>query len=198
MGEIRSALDIALEKTAHIHGDKASAEHRELKNTGKKAAGDYVASGDSAALTAALKGHAGKKRQSILEGAVSILLAALHLPATADELPKIERIGAGLEALLPEAGMSALFGQVGKIFQQYLAEREHIVKTLEQQFAPKLKAKQQELARRYGQNVPLTLAQDSEYQAALAKNNHAIDAQYGTVIDEIRARVRESAGISED
>jgi hypothetical protein len=198
MGEIRSALDIAMEKTAHIHGDKASAERRELKNKGKKAAGDYLASGDAEILQAALKDHDKKEGHSIREGAITNLLAALHLPAVSDDLAKAERIGAGLDALLPEAGMVNLFGQVGKIFEQYLAEREHIIKTLEQQFAPRLKAKQAELSRRYGQNVPMTLAQDPEYQNALAKNNKAIEAQYGAVIDEIRSRVRETAGITEE
>lgn len=197
MGEIRSAVDIALEKTANIHGDKGSADNRSFKNSGKKAAGDFLGTGDISGLEKVLEEPKTDRRTLIGEGAISILLASLRLPVTETDLSKIKLSGFGLERILPNTGMAALFEQVEQILKQYLAEREHLEKTLEQQFMPRLRAKQAELAKRYGQNIPMELSQDSEYVAALSKNRRALEQKYDTVIDEVRMRVREIAGIEE-
>jgi hypothetical protein len=198
MGEIRSALDIALEKTANIQGDTASADNRELKNKGKKTAGDYLATGDASSLAGLIAGLSPDKAKTATEGSLSILLAAIHLPSAEADLAKIDRIGAGIDTLLSGAGMAQLFDQVAQILKQYLDERDHLSKALEQQFMPKLRAKQQELAKRYGQNIPININQDPEYAATLSKNVRMLEQKYDAVIDEVRARVRETAGISED
>ena len=198
MGEIRSALDIALEKTAHIEGDPKSADNRDLKNAGKKAAGDFLAKGDQAILKQILGDKSNDKKALITEGALSILLASIHLPAVEDDIKKIDLVGSGLEELLPGKGMIQLFGQVAGILKQYLADQDQLSKALEQQFLPRLRAKQQEIAKRYGQNIPMDLHQDPEYMSALSKNRRMIEEKYEGVIDEVRSRVREIAGIAED
>lgn len=198
MGEIRSALDIALEKTAHIEGDPKSADNRDLKNAGKKAAGDFLAKGDPAILMKIIGDKSDEKKALIMEGALSILLASIHLPAVEEDLKKTELIGTGLDAILPEKGMVQLFAQVAGILKQYLADQEQLSKALEQQFLPRLRAKQQEIAKRYGQNIPMDLHQDPEYLSALSKNRSMIEEKYDGVINEVRSRVREIAGIVED
>jgi hypothetical protein len=197
MGEIRSALDIALEKTAHIEGDPKSADNRDLKNSGKKAAGDFLSQGKPENLTAALEGKAADAQGLIIEGMVSIFLAALHLPVTESDLKKTTRIGDGLETALPGKGLAQLFGQVGQILGQYLAETDQLTKALEQQFAPRVRAKQQEMAKRYGQNIPMDVHQDPEFANTLSKNRRMLENKYEAVIDEVRTRVREIAGIAE-
>lgn len=197
MGEIRSALDIALEKTANIHGDKGSGDNRELKKKGKKAAGDFLASGDISILENTLAAYKNDAQKLVKEGAISILLASIRLPSSIEDLSKIKTVGTGLDTLLPKSGMAPLFVQFDQILQHYLTELDNLEKTLEQQFLPRLRAKQQEFAKRYGQTIPMELNQDSEYMGALAKNKNMIESKYGTVIDEIRSRVREIGGIEE-
>lgn len=197
MGEIRSALDIALEKTADIQGDKSGAENRDLRNSGKKAAGDFLTSRKAEVLVKLLEGKDKDQAKNAIEGAVSIMLASLKLPSTELDLEKLAAIGNGLDTLLPKAGMNELFGQVAQIFGQYLAERDQLGKALEQQFLPRLRAKQQEIAKRYGQTIPMELHQDPEYMSALTKNQRALEQKYEAVIAEVRGRVREIAGIEE-
>lgn len=197
MGEIRSAIDIALEKTANIQGDKSSAEAREFKNAGKRAASGYLSAGPGDILAKVLADKTGEQQKAVAEGALSIFLAAIRLPSTEQDLAHVSVIGSGLDELIPNTGMKDLFAQVGQIFSQYLAERAQLAKALEQQFLPRLKAKQQELAKRYGQTIPLDPMQDNEYLAALDKNHRAIDAKYEAVIGQIRDRVRQAAGIEE-
>lgn len=198
MGEIRSALEIALEKTAHIEGDPLSADKREMKNRGKRAAGEYLETGDASVFTASVKGLKEEDAALVREGALSNLLAGLKLPADEQEIDKTVRIGEGLEALFTGAGIAQMFAQVGQILAQYLGEQAQLKKALEQQFMPRLRAKQEEMARRYGQTIPLELHQDPEYVAAFSKNKRALEERYSVLIDEIRSRVKEMAGISEN
>ncbi len=197
MGEIRSAIDIALEKTADISSSKKSVDSRAIKNKGKKAAGDFISSGDTELFEKLIASESDETRSLINEGAVSILLAGVQLPATKADLEKLKRTGTGLEILLPKSGLVQLFEQVAQILNQYLEEREQLAKALEQQFMPRLRAKQQEMAKRYGQTLPMELSQDSEYQAALTKNRRMLEQKYEAVITEVRIRVREIAGIAE-
>jgi hypothetical protein len=197
MGEIRSAIDIALEKTANIQGDKSSAEARECKNAGKRAANDFISSGNGDSLAKLMEGKTPEQSKAVREGALAIFLAAIRLPSTDHDLGRIPTLGLGFDILVPNAGMKELFDQVAQIFSQYLAERSQLAKALEQQFLPRLKAKQQELSKRYGQTIPLDPMQDPEYMSALDKNHRAIDSKYEAVIGQVRDRVREAAGIEE-
>lgn len=197
MGEIRSALDIALERTAGIAGDKTASESREMKNKGKKLASEYAESGNTEELTKELSAASKDHRAFIAEGAISILLAGLRLPSSPDDIEKIETTGTALDILIPETGMIELFSQISQIFGQYIIEKEKLFQALEQQFLPRLKAKQQEMEERYGQSVPINLYQDNEYIAARNKNTRMLDDKFEAVIFEVRARVREAAGIEE-
>ncbi len=195
MGEIRSAIDIAMEKTAHIEGDPATAAHRELKNDGKRGANEFLEKADPDVFIKLLDGKNQEQATMIREGAVSILLAALRLPELEQDLARTELVGKGLDAFLPGSGVAALFGQVGQILKQYLGEKEHLKQSLEQQFMPKLRQKQQEMSRRYGQTIPMELHQDPEYVAALSKNKRVLEERYEAVLDEVRDRIHEIAGI---
>lgn len=197
MGEIKSALELALEKTADIKSDKEGAELREWSNKGKKAAGEFMDTGDASALAESIAKAKGNANKAASEGAITNLIAALRLPHAEADIDRVHKIGAGLDALLPGSGMTELFGQVATLFGQYLADRERTEKGLEQQFMPRLKAKQQELAKRYGQNVPLDPRQDAEYMNALSRALRGLEQQYDGVIAEVRSRVREAAGMEE-
>lgn len=197
MGEIRSALDIALEKTADIASDKTTSVNRDLRNVGKKAAGDFLSDGNISHLEGILAGKSESERTQISIGAISILAAGIRLPSAEADLERLRRIADGVSLLVPERGMRELFAQAEQILAQYLAEGDRLRAALEQQFAPRIRAKQQEIAKRYGQTIPLEVHQDPEYQTALAKNKRTIEQKYEPIIDEIRARIHQGAGIED-
>ncbi len=195
MGEIRSALDIAMERTADIKSDKASVANHDIKNAGKKAASEFLSTGNAEALATAISKNGESGARLVIEGALSVFLAAIRLPGAEPDIEKADAVGAGLEAVLPGSGMNELFSQVRQIFAQYLAERDQLEQALQQQFVPKLRAKQQELSKRYGQNIPIDPSRDPEFIAALDKNDRALAQKYEPIVDQIRARVAEAAGI---
>lgn len=68
---------------------------------------------------------------------------------------------------------------------------------MQQQYLPRLRAKQQEMAKRYGQNMPLDPRQDPEFMAALNKNMRMVEQRYEPVLEEVRSRIREAVGMEE-
>ena len=197
MGEIRSALDIALEKTKDISVSRESLNAQELKTEGKKAATSWLAGGDKNALRVLLNNRTDADKNLLVEGFVSIVLAATHIPAPGESTEKIHSIGEALEMLLPGEEMGILFSRLARILDQYTAEKEQMEQALRQQFLPRLRAKQQELAKRYGQTVNLEPEQDSEYMNLLNRNRSAIEAKYESIIVEVRERFRMAAGLSQ-
>jgi len=197
MGEIRSALDIVLEKTKDISTSKESLKAQALKTEGKKAATALLAGKDVNAIRLLLHGKSQNDKTLITEGFISIVLAATHIPAPEETTEKIILIGEALEIVLPGKEMEGLFLRLAKILDQYTAEKEQMEQALRQQFLPRLRTKQQELAKRYGQNVKIEPEQDPEYMNLLSRNRSAINAKYESIIVEIRDRVRKAAGLSE-
>ncbi len=198
MGEIRSALEIALEKTEGIKGDRQAIENEKIKNAGKKAAAVFLGGGSAEALAAEAAKVAEGDRLKFIEGAVPIFCAAVKLPENEEGAAAPNRWAEGLKVLLPDSGLDALFRQAEVLFRQYLEEVESLYGALEQQFAPRLKAQEEELFKMYGQRVSLSLSQDAEYNAALSRALKALQARYGAVINEIKGRIKEAAGLQDE
>lgn len=195
MGEIKSALELALERTKDIPSDTKGLEKREALNKGKKAAGTFLETNDAKVLTY-LNQEPESLKQTCIEGAIINFLAMIRLPQAESEIKKIELIGQGLSILLPDSNMDELFEQVKNLFMQYLQTKAQTEQALQQQFMPRLKAKQQEMAKRYGQNIEISAQQDPEFVNALSRQYRALDSQYEEVILQIRDRIKDAAGIA--
>ncbi len=196
MSQIRSALEIALEKTADIHGDPSAGKTRELKNAGKKAAGEFVETGDISVLKKTVESYSPDDRGEVIGGAASLLLTQISLPDTEKSLEKTDRIIAALDALVPGKGITQFGAQIQEVFRQYLSGMEHIEKSLVQQFMPKLRAKEKELSQRYGQEIHIQPSQDPEFATLLSRNMAALKEQYGQAVDEARAHISSLAGLN--
>lgn len=190
MGEIRSAIDIAMEKTSGIKGDKNALVNSQMKNAGKKAAAVFLDTNKAEDFLKAFNDSPDKMK--FREGAVPVFCTAIRLPETEDDIEKNSLWQRGIEIILPGSNLNSLFSQSQIIFKQYLDDRENLYKALEQQFMPRLRAKQEELSKRYNQNITLSLAQDPEYNSALSKNLKALQSQYETVVEEMRSRIMEA------
>ena len=198
MGEIRSALEIALEKTEGIKGDRQAIENEKTRNAGKKAAVLFLGGGSVEDFAAAIAKVADSGRQKFAEGALPIFCAAVKLPEGEEGGAAVRRLAEGFKALFPCAGLDSLFRQAEVIFKQYLEDEAALCSTLEQQFMPRLKAKSEALSKQYGQPISLSLDQDAEYSAALSRGLKALQDQYGTVINEIRGRMKEAADLQDE
>ena len=185
MGRIKSALEIALERTEAVKTDKASIGLFEAKQQGKRLANAFLAD-PSKNLEDELKKYPQDQLESLKQGIFEVLAPQITLPAATDDLPRIETVGTGLQLLIKDARFAAMYKQLIQVLSQYLGEAAHFEQAIRQQYAPKLRQKEEELSRRMGREVRLDPFQDPEFAAFFNQNLNALKANYQAAVDQVR------------
>ena len=105
MTEIKSALEIALEKTQGIQGDKETLKNSKLKNDGKKLASaflDPASDVDERVVLDKMKSLTSDEQKFYKEGFSDAMLANLTLPAIDTYSEKLKILEKGFQAVLKE------------------------------------------------------------------------------------------------
>jgi len=184
MGVIKTALEIALERTENVNSDKSSINQFEARQKGKKLANSFL-SGDID-LVSELKKEAETERNNIKTGIFSILIAQITLPGANEDMDRMKKLGKGLEAIIEDRNFSAMYNQLILLFSQYLQEASKCEQMIRQQYAPKLRQKEEELSRRLGREIHIDPFQDPEFAAFYNQHMNALKSNYEPVIDEAR------------
>lgn len=191
MSEIKSALELALERTADVKSDKSRIEAHEAKKLGMKLAGRLM---EDAKIN--VKGELGKldrdRRKAAREGLISVLMAQLSLPTQESDLERLRAAATGFMAVGRDTAMvESVMGQVEQLLQQYLDHKNQLVESLRKQFEPRLRQQEEEIARQTGQRIKLDPASSPEFAKVLSQNLQRLQAQYNQVIDQAREQLRE-------
>ena len=189
MGRIKSALEIALERTETVKSDRASVGHFEAKQRGKRLANEFLAGGGS--LEDAVKKAPAEEKESLKQGAFEVLVSRIGLPAAEEDLAQLELAGKGLVSIIGGRDFAAIFQQFSAAAAQYLDETARFAEALKRQYAPKLRQKEEELARRFGRPVKLDPFQDPEFAAFYNQNLNALKANYESLVDQVRGQAQE-------
>ena len=192
MGEIKTALEIALERSQTIKSDKSSIEQFEMKQQGKKLANAFLAG--AADIAEEIKKTPKEGRESLKQGVFDVLIAQIALPASDDDRKRIEKTGEGLNLVIEKKEFSALFKELMQIIGQYLQEASHYEQMIRQQYAPKLRQKEEELSRRLGREVRIDPLQDPEFVAFYSQHIKALRGNYEAVIDQAKEETRKMFG----
>jgi len=186
MGKIKSALEIALERTESVKVDKDSIGQFEAKQKGKKLANEFLG-GTVKSLEEEIKKCSGGDQPSVKQGIFDVLISQITLPAVKDDLKRIEAAGNGLCTVIGGKRFGEMAKQMGQVLSQFLDEAAQYEEALKRQYAPKLRQKEEELSRRLGRAVKLDPFQDPEFVAFFNQNINALKANYQTAIDQVRA-----------
>jgi hypothetical protein len=185
MGKIKSALELALERTESIKGDRNSIDQYEAKQRGKKLANAFLENpGDG--LEGELKKCPKEERDALEQGVFDLLLSQVNLPAVKEDRDRIEAAGKGLQAVIRDGRFSALCRQFLQAIDQYLNEMTQYDELIRRQYAPKLRQKEEELSRRLGREVQLDPFQDPEFVKLYAQNMNALKESYQALVDQMR------------
>jgi hypothetical protein len=185
MGRIKSALEIALERTESVKGDKESIEKFETRQLGKKAANEFLED-DSRNLEDVIKKTPKEQRESLRQGIFDVLFAQITLPTSKDDEKKIQNVGKGLQAVISDNRFAGLYKQFIQLLGRYLGEVEQYDGAIRQQYEPKLRQKEEELTRRYGRPVQLDPLQDPEFVSFYNQNMNALKGTYQSAVDQVR------------
>ena len=218
MGRIKSALEIALERTESVKSDKGGVGQFEAKQQGKRLANAFLAefsnqesvggiqqgsdprSGGSEArgsstdplknLADEIKNCPENTMENLKQGIFDVLIPQISLPNSTADMTRIGAVGKCLLLLINEVPGAAQFANMYKQFLQllsrYLDEITQYDQAIRQQYAPKLRQKEEELSRRMGREVRLDPYQDPEFVAFYNQNINALKANYQAAADQVR------------
>jgi hypothetical protein len=189
MAEIKSALELALERTASVASDKTKLVAHEAKQTGMRLAGQFMENPEQD-LKRNLKSLEKEQRASARQGAFQVLLSHVALPTQEEDLSKLPTVEKGLTHLIRQKDIvENLMSQVSQLLQQYIDTRNQVVEQLRQQFEPRMRQKEEQLAQQTGRRTKLDPSSDPEFVQALEQNNDHLRQQYGAVIKQAKEQL---------
>lgn len=199
MSKIKSALELALERTADVVIDKEAVHRDEFIKKGKTLAGKYISDPKSLSLAEELDSLSGEESAWAKEGVMETLLANITLPRYETDLSRFPVIADGLKNIGPKKGSDAktleyLLGKYSELFKQYLENLNQIEDQLKSQWEGRLRQKEQQLRQQTGQTVRLTPEQDPEFGKVLSEEFARLDAQYTEVLSQGKAEIRKLIG----
>jgi hypothetical protein len=208
MAMIKSALEIAMERSKDIKVDEAALEAGALRIEGKKAAGRFMEDPESGGLADRLGSYPKDKRPSVREGMFEVLASQIQLPTSEASADKLEIVAAGLSALAQSSGqgllggasaaekkVQALFQQLAGFFKQYLDDMKNVETAIRKQWGPKIREKERQMAARMGQDVRIDPMSDPEFAAFYKQNVSAARAQYQSALDKAKEDLAAALGV---
>jgi hypothetical protein len=190
MAEIKSALEIALERTKGVEADKEALAANQYITEGKKAVSRYL-SEDNVDLKQALAGYGGKETAWVKEGIFKALSANLKLPYDELALVATRKAGKGFAALVNDPKkLGRLLVQMEQFLADYLQERHRLVEAVEKKYTPMLRQKEEEMSRQMGARVKIDPAMDPQFQKLLRDNLALLEERYGEVLEQVRQELR--------
>jgi len=190
MARIKSALELALERTEGVKSDKETLMADNLRKEGKKIASELLQPHQEEVkqdLQKQLKKYPPKESAWVREGVSQVLLANLVLPLDENYLPRFEQVTEGILALVKDKKNAGyILKQIGQFFSQYISNQKQMVQSLEKQYAPKLKQKEAEISRQLGTEVHLSPQSDPEFVSILKNQLSSLQSRYQEALDEVK------------
>lgn len=210
MAMIKSALEIALERSKDIKIDEGALEANALRVEGKKAAGRFLDDPETSDLAEKLSQYPKDKRQAVREGMFEVLASLLQLPINDASMDKLDRLSLGFSALatgsstgllggvgsaVADKRVQALFQQLAGFFKQYLDDMKNVEQAIRKQWGPKIREKERQMAARMGQDVRIDPMSDPEFAAFYKQNVSAARAQYQAALDKAKEDLAAMLGL---
>lgn len=189
MGEIKSALELALERTANVQGDRESLEAHENRQEGKRILSRFL-NDPEFELKKTLKSYERKRREQVRRGLFDALLGNITLPSDQQGMQRIQSLAPAFEAVIEDRkAFNQIYDQIVQLLSQYLSDRQQLIEQLRKQYEGRMRQKEEELARQTGQRIRLDPSQDPEFSQALQQNLQQLQQQYTQVIDQAREQL---------
>jgi hypothetical protein len=182
MAFIKTALEIAMERTKDVKSDPKTLKLDNLLKDGRKLASEFLNDSNfkKKELGKKLESFKGENKKSFKEGLKKTLLSNITLPKTEFFEKTLGKIHEGLITISSnEKDINEMIEQIKQFFMQYLENRKQLIEAIKQQYGPRLIQKQQELAKQYGHEVNISPEQDPEFMELLKSNISKLETQYG-------------------
>ncbi len=200
MSRLKSAWEIALEKTKDIEGDPKKIREDELFNQGRRLAGTFLneLEDSGSKIVKQLKNAKEEERDFILNGIKATILSNIALPQNTLYRERLEKLGFLGEVIDGEDGESVtLLVQIAQIFEKYIQSRDTLVERARAQYQPIFEEKREQLRQKYGNGIGISMDQDPEFIQFLQRNFNQLSDQYQQVLDQAKEQLKSAWNYSQ-
>lgn len=191
MSKIRSAWEIALEKTENIEVDRDKLRKEENMRKARSLAGSFLNGDEQMTVSDLEKQYAAiEDRNAAKEGIKLSLMQNITLSTEEDVTNRYEKL-LSLASLVSKGNedVTALMNQIVSFLRQYPQHRKQLVEQLKQHFAPMLEQKAAQLKEKYGQDVPLSAENDPEFIKIAQQNLDQLAKQYEDTLRDAKEKL---------
>ena len=189
MAVIKSALELALEKTEGLSVDKEELRRKELFTQGRVAAAKGLEEGVDSFETALLAQEKALKKPEyavFADGAADNLLSRIVLAIDPAASATLAKAGELLDRLTKKKA-SARLQKIAGMLQQYGTEVGQLRAAIGQQLGPQLRQR----AQQQGHNpATYVMEKDPAYLKVLSENLEPLRAEYQQGIDALKTEIR--------
>jgi hypothetical protein len=193
MALIKSALELALERTEGLTVDKDELRRKDLFNQGRILSAEGLEDGPeqfSKALAARVKELKGEEVKAFRNGAGENLVSRINLAFENPALKEPEKV-AGLLEVLTQGKSAAVLKSLATLFQQYGQEVAQLKTAIGQQLGPQLRQRAQQAGANPAQ---YQLERDPAYLKVLAENLEPLRTEYQAHLDAAKTQLRQLFG----
>ncbi len=200
MSLLKSAWEIALEKTEDIEVDENKIRKDQRIEKGRRLAGSYLSDIEATfeALEKSYKDIPEEHREDINSGIARTIVVNIALPQSDDYLMRMEKI-ANLAGFISEDGeaIARHIGELSGLMGQYLEARETLLERAKAQYQPMFEQKQQQMMAQYGRASYTSVEQDPEFIQFLQKHYKQLSGQYQETLDRAKEELKHLWNIAE-
>jgi len=191
MGKIKSAIELAMEKTADLKMDRAAVKKINITREGKVSASSFLDNPKKSDIMDLLNHYKGEEQDWFRSGAVETVLANLTLPQIEADLEKMSILSDALIILnCDKEQLNTMFDHLKQLFQQFLSNMDQLEEGLKQQYEPQLRQKEMQLRQQTGQEIHLTADSDPDFMKLLSEQYGRMEQQYNEVLKQAKDEMK--------
>lgn len=186
MDEIKSAYEIAMQRTKDIKANKAALHIHECINSGKRLVSLYLEQSDIN-LPEQFEKYSKKDLVHVKKGFFQTLISNIVLPAAKRVVDVNELVRKAMLTVLADSRqVKYIFNELEKMLENYLEQKKELEEHIKAQFQPRLEEKEQQLSQQMGAQVKINPETDPEYMAHLKKNMALLDEKYNSFLLQVK------------
>lgn len=191
MGRIKSALEIALEKTENMEIDHEKIKHNSDIDSIRRIAGSYL-SGDEEMTEENLKEKLSAFPSSLQREAIAtVVLNSMVLPQDENGLEeKTKKISTLISLVFQNEKIVSYYGEISQHLSQYPKHKEELLSRLKEQLEPMLREKEATLREKYGQSVHLSIEDDKESMETIRQYLERLSSQYQETLSSAKDEMK--------
>lgn len=200
MALLKSAWEIALERTEGIEADPEKIKRDAAINEGRRLAGTYLSEieNDGAQLEKTYTDADPAERELLKRGLAATVVLNVALPQSDDYELRIAKMRHIAEVIDGKGSESVqLIAQISQFMGKYLQARDSLLERAKQQYEPMYADKKERMMQKYGKTTNLPLDQDPEFLQLLQKSYNQLSGQYQQVLDQAKSQLKAAWNLSD-